>query len=246
MHRFFALPDPEIPGTVLLSGEDSHHALNVLRLKPGDAIEVIFNGSIWSAEILSADHQAIRAGKMTPMPDTEPKLSVTLIQGIPKSDRMDLIVQKSTELGVSRILPVIMERCVSRPDMHDTGKKLERWQKIAREAAKQAGRSIVPEILSPLPLYGLSSLESLPETRIVPWEESLSYGPLAFSRDHPSISRLGILIGPEGGITPGEIDWLREQGFIPVTLGKRILRTETAGPAAVAAVMSLYGEMDRL
>ena len=157
---------------------------------------------------------------------------------------MDLIVQKATELGVNRIVPVLMNRCVVRPDPKDMLRKTERWQKIAREAGKQAGRCIVPEVFAPVSINSLSSIVPFPEKNIVPWEETAGFGPLAFRSNSPEISSLGILIGPEGGIEKTEIDLLRSIGFIPVTLGKRILRTETAGLAAVSAMMSLYGEME--
>ena len=156
---------------------------------------------------------------------------------------MDLIVQKATELGVSRIVPVIMSRCVAKPDRKDISHKLDRWQKIIREAAKQSGRCVIPIISEPVSLRQLGE-QQLPECCIVPWEEASGFGPRAFSLSHPSIRSLGILIGPEGGIENDEITFLRSLGFIPVTLGKRILRTETAGMAAVSAFMSLYGEMD--
>ncbi len=157
---------------------------------------------------------------------------------------MDLIVQKSVELGVFRIVPVMMNRCVVRPDPKDMTRKLERWQKIAREACKQSGRCMVPEIAGPVILNRIGQSDLLPEVSIVPWEEASGFGPLAFRDSHPSLSSLGILIGPEGGIEEEEISCLKSAGFLPVTLGKRILRTETAGPAALSAFMSLYGEME--
>ena len=178
------------------------------------------------------------------LPSAEPFLSVTLFQGLPKADKMDLIVQKATELGVVRIVPVLMNRCVVRPDLKDTARRLERWRKIAREAGKQSGRCVIPDIPEPVFLQRLPDSVPLPDTNIVPWEEASGFGPLAFRKGHPKLSSLGILIGPEGGIEREEIDQLQSFGFVPVTLGRRILRTETAGLAAVSAFMSLYGEME--
>lgn len=243
MHRFFADPLRSTESEVCLTAEDARHAVTVLRLKPGQRIEIIRDALLWEAEITSAVLPDVRAVILSELPSAEPSLAVTLYQGIPKSDKMDLIVQKATELGVSRIVPVIMSRCVAKPDRKDISHKLDRWQKIIREAAKQSGRCVIPIISEPVSLRQLGE-QQLPECCIVPWEEASGFGPRAFSLSHPSIRSLGILIGPEGGIENDEITFLRSLGFIPVTLGKRILRTETAGMAAVSAFMSLYGEMD--
>ncbi len=244
MHRFYADPDSVEENLLRLSAEDARHAVTVLRLKPGQHVEIVRNGSLWDAEIVTADVREVCARPVAVLPSREPVLSVTLFQGLPKADKMDLIVQKATELGVSRIVPLSMERCVVRLDPKDAARKLERWRKIAREAGKQSGRCVIPEITDPLPLKQLSRFPALPEANIVPWEEARGYGPLSFSRDHAELSSLGILIGPEGGITQEEISLLRVSGFVPLTLGKRILRTETAGLAAIAAFMGLYGEME--
>ena len=245
MHRFFADPVPGERHLALLSPEDARHAAAVLRLKPGDGIEVICGGSLWRAVIIEADPRSVTVEIKESLPSTEPDLKVTLFQGIPKSDKMDWIVQKATEIGVSRIVPLEMNRCVARIMKSDMEKKLRRWEKIAREAAKQSGRCLVPEIL---PVYSpaqLNTLPALPHVNAVPWEGAADFGPLVFHNRYPSISSLGILIGPEGGISPEEIHCLKGFGFIPITLGKRILRTETAGLSAAAVFMSLYGEMDR-
>ena len=244
MHRFFADSGRRTEDGVYLSAEDARHAATVLRLRPGQQVQVFLDGRLMNAEIVSSDARDVYVRIISALPSTEPLLSVTLFQGLPKSDKMDLIVQKATELGVSRVVPLIMERCVSRPDSKDAGRKAERWRKIAREASKQSCRCIVPEITVPVSLRSLSELSGLPEINVVPWEEADSYGPLAFRNDHTSVSSLGILIGPEGGIDAEEISLLKSSGFIPITLGKRILRTETAGLAAVSAFMSLYGEME--
>ena len=244
MHRFYADPDRSTPDTIVLTPEDARHALTVLRLKPGHHIEIILNHSRMEAIIEQGEKQEVSARCISLLPSTEPALSVTLFQGLPKADKMDLIVQKSTELGVNRIIPVLMSRCVVRPDPKDIARKTERWQKIAREAGKQAGRCIIPEVFTPVSINSLNSIVPFPEKNIVPWEEASGFGPLAFRSSSPVISSLGILIGPEGGIERAEIDSLGSIGFIPVTLGKRILRTETAGLAALSAMMSLYGEME--
>ena len=244
MHRFFSDPDRIDGSEAFLTREDARHAVTVLRVRPGQHVGIIANGGLWEAEILSADASDVRVILLHALPSTEPSLSVTLFQGLPKADKMELIIQKATELGVRHIVPVILKRCVSRPDAKDIPRRLERWNRIAREAAKQSGRCVIPDVTAPVSLGQLSAVCALPETSIVPWEEAEGYGPLAFHNDHRSISSVGIMIGPEGGIEQNEIGILRSLGFIPVTLGKRILRTETAGLAAVSSLMSLYGEME--
>lgn len=245
MHRFFAESVPAERCIAALSPEDAKHAATVLRLKAGDEVEVICDRVLWRALIIEADPRCVKVEMQDPLPSTEPDLKVTLFQGIPKSDKMDWIVQKSTEIGVSRIVPIEMSRCVARILKTDMDRKLRRWEKIAREAAKQSGRSMVPEILPVYSLAELETLPALPQVNAVPWEETAGFGPLAFYHRYPSVPSLGILIGPEGGISPEEINGLKDLGFQPITLGKRILRTETAGLAAASVFMSLYGEMDR-
>lgn len=244
MHRFYADPARCDGNGFFLAAEDARHAVTVLRLKPGQHVELVMNQNRWEAEIISADSRDVCVRLISGLPPTEPALSVTLFQGLPKADKMDWIVQKATELGACRIVPVLMNRCVSRPDPKDMPRKLDRWRKIVREAGKQSGRCIIPEIADPVDLNRLPDCPALPGISVVPWEEAEGFGPLAFREAHPVISSLGILIGPEGGIEPEEISFLQSAGFIPVTLGKRILRTETAGLAAVSAFMSLYGEME--
>lgn len=244
MHRFYPDPGLSRDGLEFLTPEDSRHALTVLRLKKGDRVTVICDGRPWLAEVAGEDNRILAVKKHTPLPSTEPRLAVTLFQGIPKADKMDWIVQKATELGVFRIVPVMMERCVVRLSPDDCGKKLDRWRKISREAGKQSGRCLLPELSAPVTVEQLLAREDLPEVNAVPWEEAEHFGPLALHSAHRGIASLGILIGPEGGITPDEIDRLKQRGFLPMTLGKRILRTETAGIASIAAFLSLYGEME--
>ena len=244
MHRFFADPDRETGTESFLTKEDARHAVTVLRLKPGQNVEIIRNSTLWSAEVTLADNNNVRVRILNQLPSTEPCLSVTLFQALPKADKMDMIVQKATELGIFRIVPLIMNRCVVKPDPKDFVRRQERWRKIAREAAKQSGRCSVPFVSDPVTIPALLHSDLPAEKNVVPWEKAEHYGPLSFKNDHPVLSSLGILIGPEGGIESEEISSLRSVGFIPVTLGKRILRTETAALSSVASFMCLYGEME--
>ncbi len=244
MHRFYADPERGTSSEAYLTPEDAHHALRVLRLSEASPVEVFAGGRRYAARISSVRDGDVCVCLENELSTTETAVRMTLLQGLPKGDKMDLIVQKAVELGVSDIRPVIMTRCVMRLDPRDAAKKRERWQKIAREAGKQSGRCIVPEVFLPVRLNSLAEIRGQMDELIVPWELSSGYGPLSFVRDHPSIRSLGILIGPEGGISAEEMDFLTSILCTPVTLGPRILRTETAGLAAVSALSVLYGEME--
>ena len=237
MHRFYV--DSVQNGFAQLTEEDRKHALKVLRLKPGENVEAVCAGERLSA-VLREDAMLEITGRL---PSTEPSLCITLFQGIPKADKMDWIVQKAVELGVSHIVPVQMSRCVARFSEQDCEKKRTRWTRIAREAGKQSGRCIVPDVSLPVDLRAVSDMASDLDACVVPWEEAADPGPLGFAKSCPGLHSLGILIGPEGGISPEEIEALVPP-FRPITLGPRILRTETAGLAAAAAMLALYGEME--
>jgi 16S rRNA (uracil1498-N3)-methyltransferase len=244
MHRFYADPEKSEADSFVLTPEDARHALKVLRMKEGEPAEIILEGKRYIARITEASDALVKLSPETLLPSTEPALAVTLFQGLPKGDKMDWIVQKAVELGVARIVPVAFSRCVVRLNEKDGMKKRDRWQKIAREAGKQSGRCVIPEVLSPVFPKDLQKLFCECEKVAVPWEECETGGPLAFARRYPALRTLGIVIGPEGGISPEEIVELKAFGGEPMTLGKRILRTETAGLAALSAFFGLYGEME--
>ncbi len=244
MPRFYVETEEPSPVRCCLTPEDAHHALHVLRLGLEDSAELIVNSRRYQARITEISGGSVFLSLLSPLPSTEPGIAITLFQGLPKSDKMDWIVQKSVELGVSRIVPLHMARCVSKPDAKDAEKKAERWRKIAREAGKQSGRCIVPEVFSPFSAAQAASLLTEPEHVLVPWEQCPSPGPLGWVREHESVHSIGIVIGPEGGITPDEIQQFLHLGCEPVTLGRRILRTETAGIACISALLGLYGEME--
>ena len=247
MHRFYADAASVTPGAeVALSPEESRHLTQVLRLKAGDPAQLICGGRRWQAEVARADanRAVLRAGTL--LPATEPALRVTLFQGLPKGDKMELIIQKAVELGVSGIVPVAMQRSVVRLSAADGEKKRERWQRIAREACKQSGRSEEPAVALPCPLSRLAGLLSDHDAVLVPWEEADNLSLTGFHAQHPQARSIALIIGPEGGIDPAEIALLRESGALPVTLGPRILRTETAGLAALSVLMALYGEMEAM
>ena len=247
MHRFFADEGGIVEGRAGLNEEDSRHALRVLRLREGDEVELVCAPERFLAVIEGVEEERVRVRVLHPLRGTEAATRVTLYQGLPKADKMELIVQKATELGAAAVQPVAMERCVVRLDGKDAAKKTERWQKIAREAVKQCARVAAPEVRLPAKLCALrEELKSL-DVLIVPWEDARDGSirdALAPFAGREAL-RVGILIGPEGGIAPQEAQWLREQaGGRLVTLGPRILRTETAGIAALTIAMALRGEME--
>jgi 16S rRNA (uracil1498-N3)-methyltransferase len=226
MPRFF-VPKDQIPE---ITGSDAHQIKNVLRMQKGDTLEILDGtGAIYQAKI--AD---VRAGKViceitssTPQ-ENEAKVKVTIAQCLPKGKKMDLIIQKCTELGTDKIIPVLSERSIAKAD------KLERWQKIAKEAAEQSGRSTIPAISPLMHFEEVLKIISNYDLALIPWELEKTN-----SLKHQlslvcSLRSLVFLIGPEGGFSHQEIDLARKAGCVPVSLGKNILRTETAGMAALA------------
>jgi len=244
MHRFFADESRSDSETAFLTAEDARHALTVLRLKAGDRVEVLRQRQRFLAEITDTADGEVRLSLLSSLPGTEPALNITLFQGLPKGDKMDWVVQKAAEIGVSRVVPVQMQRCVVRLEPKDFRRKTERWQRIAHESCKQCGRGVEPEVTEPVAFPALPPLLQPLEAVMVPWEECGQGGPMAFVGAHPKLCSLGIVIGPEGGISPEEMAFLQSCSGVPVTLGPRILRAETAGLAAVSAILALYGEME--
>lgn len=246
MHRFFADENGIHDGTAQLNAEDSRHALRVLRLEVGDEIELVCDTVRYQAGVAVIEDGVVTVAVRGGLRPTEAKTQVTLYQGLPKADKMELIAQKATELGVYAIRPVAMERCVVKLEGKDAGKKIDRWQKIAREAVKQCARTAVPEVQEVKKLAQLAEEFSALDALIVPWEEARdgsvmkALAPFA-GREGVHV---GILIGPEGGISEKEAAWLAGKGAKLVTLGPRILRTETAGLAAIALAMAAMGEME--
>ena len=243
MHRFLIDPGGRTGDEIRIQGEELKHLSQVLRVRVGDRIAVIDgSGEEHEAELLSVDRQAAVARRLaTTVPDVEPAVEITLLQGIPKSDKMDWIVQKAVELGAAHIVPVWTEHVVRRETGDLTG-KVERWNRIAREAVKQSHRTRVPQVLAPMTL----------EAAVTAWKGDL--GILLYENERKKdlkalltwytmnrYHRLSLLVGPEGGISPAEAEYLASCGFESVTLGNRILRTETASVAALAILMHETG-----
>ncbi len=241
MHRFY-LPDApagEACFECALSADEAQHAGRVLRLRTGDEVECFDGqGHAWRCALrFEGARAAVRA--LEPLPSNESPVRITLYQGLPKLDKLDLIVQKATELGAWRVVPVGMARSVARVDGRDAERKRERWQRIAMEAAKQCGRARVPEVAVPMSFAQAASDMAGRELMLMPYE--LHQGRV-LSAIAPGARDIGILIGPEGGIAPEEAQAAQASGALPVTLGPRILRTETAAIAALAMAMLRFGD----
>ena len=231
MQRYFAsLIDKE---HVKLEPEDEHHLLHVMRMRQGDEIEVVANGVLYLCNIGSTNPLTIYAVHEIET-DVELNVDVTLLFALTKGDRTDLVVQKATELGVKRIALIQSERTVVRYEEKDIAKKCARYQKIMKEASEQSHRLIVPEMM------GIFNLKKLPkevfsDLNYVGYEKDASdvNGMFANFDKKKSIT---ILIGPEGGFSEEEINNLVKQGFIRTSLGKRILRAETAAMYALSVI----------
>ena len=238
MHRFFA--ERIDTDTARLLPQEARHALTVLRLKAGEHVQLILEDQLFDA-VLADTAPEVTARLESALPSPEPRVRVTLYQGLPKADKVDLLVQKCTEAGVSAVRVVEMARSVSRLNGGDAAKKTERWQRIAQEAAKQSGRAHVPavEVVS---AKRLPELLGTHELVLVPWEEAHAVSVARAVRACPESLDIAVVIGPEGGMTPEEVAAFQAAGAVPVTMGPRIFRTETAGLAALIMLLYERGE----
>lgn len=243
MSKFF-IPRENIKENILIiDGEDVNHITKVLRFKEGDEITCCNGiGTDYVAKITSVDKKEICCEIISAVKaETEPNIHVILIQGVPKASKMDYIIQKTTELGISEIYPCEMSRCVAKIDGQ---KKIERWQKISREAAKQSGRGIVPEVHDAICLKEAINVLKDADIAFVPYEcdEGNTLRPVLLGAKDPKT--VAFMIGPEGGFDKSEIDEIIKNGIHTVSLGKRILRTETAGEAVLSMVMYEIGDIN--
>lgn len=246
MHKFFVKPN-DVNGDKIHIYEDAGHISRVLRLKRGDKI-IVFDGS--GSEYHCA-LEAVDKSECVAIIDevcactSEPKIRTILFQGIPKSGKMETIIQKCTELGICEIYPVITKYTVVKLETEkDKAAKTARWQKVALEAAKQCGRGIVPVVHLPIEFETATTKMGELDLAIMPYE---TLGGKKDLRDTLSNNRncgnAGFLIGPEGGFDEGEAEFAEASGVKLVGLGERILRTETAGPAVLAIIMYENNEM---
>lgn len=234
MSKFFVKPEQIKNGNIMINGDDVNHILNVLRMKKDDEIQVCNQetGENYKARIIQYSKNEIeckieeKVGK-----STESNVHITLFQGVPKFEKMELIIQKNTEVGVSNIVPVIMERTVVKLDEKVASKKLDRWQKIAEIAAKQSMRDIIPNVKNIIKTKEID-VDGY-DVVLVAYENEehnmLKTELKKLENQNKQEYNIAIVIGPEGGISEKEIELLNEKNVKFVSLGKRILRTETAG-----------------
>jgi 16S rRNA (uracil1498-N3)-methyltransferase len=239
MHHFFVSSGADADGLIRIGGSDYNHLRNVLRMKPGDMV-VVSDGSEndWYCLIQCfQDEEAVLA--VTEEAEVrELDFGMDLYQGLPKSDKMDLIVQKAVELGVRRIVPVEMKRCVVKLDGKKKEGRLRRWSAISESAAKQCGRGMVPEVGPFVSIADAAGMLGAYDVILVPYENENGMAGTARALDliKPGMTA-AVFIGPEGGFDLSEVELLKAAGARTVSLGKRILRTETAGLVALSWLM---------
>jgi len=245
MPKFFVDKSEIIQNSVTITGGDAVHIGKVLRLTKGDKITLCDGeGTDFSAEICDILKDSVTLNIKKSMPcEAEPSISVTLFQALPKQGKMDFIIEKCTELGISRIVPVKTHRCVMAVrDEKAEEKKLSRWRKIAAEAVKQCGRGVIPEVTEVMTLSAAIEMAKTLDLPLAAYENErvLSLKECLLGKSPKTV---GIFIGPEGGFEESEIENLMQNNIPAVTLGKRILRTETAGQAVLTAVMYAFDEL---
>lgn len=240
MPRFFE--DAFSPEQPVLTGEHLRHIGYSLRMRPGEKLTVCSCGTDYDCEIAEITSDAVTLHILQAAPCcTEPSVSVTLFQALPKSDKLEQIIQKSVELGVTEIVPVLTRRCISRMNSGEFQKKLPRFQKIAQAASQQSGRGIIPAVA---PLHSLEMAAARMRDLEVPLVLYEGEGGISFSQVRSDAKSYGICIGSEGGFDPAEIEFLQENGVQPVWLGKRILRCETAPLTALSVLMFHTGNLN--
>lgn len=239
MYQFF-VSDAQISTTdVVIEGSDVNHIKNVLRMKCGEKIRISSDsGRNFYCGLSEISEAFVRADILEELEEnTELPNRIYLFQGLPKSDKMELIIQKAVELGVHEIVPVAMKNCIAKLDEKKAASKIARWQEIAKSAAKQSKRSLIPEVKMPLS-YKLAVQQAMElDVILVPYENERG---MKATREvieciQPGQS-VGIFIGPEGGFDDAEIELIKENAHL-ISLGNRILRTETAGLATLAMLV---------
>ena len=247
MYRFSVSADQLAEKEVFISGGDVNHIKNVLRLEVGDWIVACDgNGTDYVSRIQSicSDEVVASIEKVQPT-GTELPVRITLFQGMPKKDKLELIIQKAVELGACEIVPVMTKRTVVKlSEEKKINKRLERWQSIAYAAAKQCDRGIIPTVHKPVSYEEALAMADQLDYNVIPYELQTGMEEARKIVDQACKQRsLGIFIGPEGGFEPEEVERAMTRNIHPMTLGKRILRTETAGMALLSILMfQMQGE----
>lgn len=244
MARFFVDPHHINQNQALITGADAKHIIKVLRLKSGDLVTILDgNGNKYQGTIkeLTRDTVILHLGARQ-LAGGQAPISITLAQCLPKGDKLELVIQKGTELGVNSFVPLKCTRSVVKLDHKKGLERRERWQRVAMEAAKQCRRPTIPQVQQPMDLVTLLSNAPADALILMPFEEEV--GSLkTVLESKPDSKEIYIIIGPEGGFGPEEVSLAKEYGAQTVSLGPRILRTETAGLALVSVLMYRYGDL---
>ncbi len=224
-----------------ITGEEAAHISRVLRMKKGDCVTLCDGEEMFYEAVLSdfSDKSVTAEIVSSRRAETEPEVKLTIFQGVPKNPKLETIVQKLTEIGAVKLVPMDTKRAVAKLDK---SAKVDRLRKIAREAAKQSKRGIVPEITDCISFKNAVKMASESDLSIIAYEEEVETS-LKGALSGKSPKTVSVMIGPEGGFEKEEIELAKESGLISVTLGKRILRTETAPLAVSAAILYELGEM---
>lgn len=246
MPRFFINSKDIFDDNINIKGDDYNHIKKVLRLKCGEIVTLSDGvGNEYEAKIEEfgdgfVHSKIIKSYKNS----TEPPIKITLYQGLPKADKMDFIIQKSVELGITRIVPVLTERTIVKlGNEKDASKKCERWNRISQEAAKQSNRGIIPEIEIPITFKEAVKQAKDYALSLIPYEKEANNSLKQILRSVSDIKEASVFVGPEGGFTEQEIEEAVSFGINSITLGPRILRTETAGIAVLSILMYELGDV---
>ena len=240
MQHFFVTPEQVRERKIYIEGSDVNHMKNVLRMRIGEVLEVSDGNNHKYCCHIEAFEQELVVLEIDEEQSTDTELPsrICLFQGLPKGDKMELIIQKAVELGASEVIPVSTRRSIVKLDAKKAAKKVERWQEIARSAAKQSGRGVIPEVSEVLGFKEALEYAKTLDVVLIPYElaEGMAATKKIISQIAPGQS-VAVFIGPEGGFSEEEIAQATEQQVQPMTLGKRILRTETAGLAVLSILM---------
>ena len=236
MHRFF-IPKP-FKQEMQITGQDAHHIIDVLRMEPGEQIQIVADDGIsFVGEITAINSNTVSVAAREILRDShEPDVQISLLQGLAKGEKMELIIQKAVEIGVTDIYPVAMSHSVVVLESAKAGKKVERWQKIAESAAKQSKRDIIPVVHEVMTLGQILQTGKW-ELLLVAYESENQVSLKEALQAHKDAKTVGVIIGPEGGLSNEEVEAAKACSGIAVSLGRRILRTETAGLVAATAIL---------
>lgn len=242
MHRFF-IPQ-RYAAEMVIKDVDAKHISKVLRMQPGDKIQIVSDDGVTAiAEIVSLQADNVVVKCLEKLAEShEPSVKITLAQGLAKGEKMDFIIQKAVEMGASSIVPVAMEHSVVRLEGAKAEKKVERWQKIAEAAAKQSKRDIIPQVQPVQTMQQMLANNDL-QHKIIAYECEDRLGLKTALQSCDNLQELLLIIGPEGGISEFELELARKNDAVPVSLGKRILRAETAGVVALSAILYETGDL---